>query len=175
MIQYEREVEHTKYRQINTSAIFIIRILTVKITVEYRGATCLPRAEDWGIVILCSGVSSTWSRSFQCQSPCFSLAITWLGKNIYLSLIFCLLFSHSVISDYLQPHWLQYARFPILDHLQELAQKQISIESMITISSSVIPFALTFDLSIREFSSELAPRNRWPWNFSFSISLSNKC
>ena len=53
-----------------------------------------------------------------------------------------LLFSHSVMSDSLQPHGLQHTRLPVLHHLPELAQTHVHWVSVHwVVSSSVVPFS----------------------------------
>ena len=46
------------------------------------------------------------------------------GEKIIVQLLL-LLFNHSVMSDFLQPHGLQHASFPVLHHLLEFAQTHI--------------------------------------------------
>ena len=46
------------------------------------------------------------------------------GEKIIVQLLL-LLFNHSVMSDFLQPHGLQHASFPVLQHLLEFAQTHI--------------------------------------------------
>ena len=91
-----------------------------------------------------------------------------------------LLFSHSVMSDSLQPHGLQHARPPCPSPTPRACSNSCPLSQWChpTISSSVIPF---FSLpsnfpSIRVFSNDSALRIRWPkyWSFSFSISPSNE-
>ena len=82
------------------------------------------------------------------------------------------------MSDSLQPHGLQHARFacPLLS--PRVAQIHVHcVDDVIQPSLPLLPlFLLTSILpSIRVFSSELALSIRWPkyWSFSFSISPSN--
>ena len=85
--------------------------------------------------------------------------------------------SVKVVSDFLRPHGLQYARPPypsptpgVHSNLGPLSQWCHP-----TISSSVIPFSSRLH-SIRVFSNESALQIRWPkhWSFNFSISPSNE-
>lgn len=50
-----------------------------------------------------------------CYSVLYHAELLW-------TLNYLLLFSHSVVSDALQPHGLQHTRLPVLHHLPELAQ-----------------------------------------------------
>ena len=88
-------------------------------------------------------------------------------------------FSHSVMSDSLQPHELQHTRPPCPSSSQSLL-KLMPTES-VTPSSHLIlcrPLLLLPPIppSIRVFSNESTLRMRWPkyWSFSFSISSSNE-
>ena len=90
-------------------------------------------------------------------------------------------FSHSVVSNSLQPHEPQRSMLdlPVHHQLQSLP-KLMSIESLMP-SNHLILCRLLLLLpsvfpSIRVFSIELALCIRWPkyWNFSFSISPSNE-
>ena len=91
-----------------------------------------------------------------------------------------LLFSHSVISDSLQPHGLQHATLLSFTISQSLL-KLMSIELMMPSNHLILcrPLLLVPSVfpSIRIFSSELALHIKWPkyWSFSFSISPSNEC
>ena len=49
----------------------------------------------------------------------------WATSRSLLIIFFILLFSHSVMSDSLQPHGLQHARLPVLHYLPEFAQTPI--------------------------------------------------
>ena len=105
---------------------------------------------------------------------------------IWLFCAFWLLFSHSVLSDSLQPHGLQDRGFPVLYHLPEQQQQQqqsllklMSIESMMTSNNFILchPLLLlpTIFPSIRVFSESVL-RIRWPkyWSFSFIVTPSNE-
>ena len=87
-------------------------------------------------------------------------------------------FSHSVVSDSLQPHELQHTRHPCLSpspgvHSNSCASSQWCHSA---ISSSVVSFSSCIPPSIRIFSNESTLHMRWPkyWSFSFSISPSNE-
>ena len=87
-------------------------------------------------------------------------------------------FSHSVMSDSLQPYGLQHARLPIITISWSLL-KLMSIFSMMPSNHLILCRTLLMPSifpSIRVFSSESALRIRWPKysSFSFSISLSNE-
>ena len=83
-------------------------------------------------------------------------------------------FSHSVVSESLQPHESQHARPPCLTNSWS-SPKPTSIESMMPSSHLILhrPLFLLPPLprSIRVFSNESTLRMRWPkyWSFSFSI------
>ena len=88
-------------------------------------------------------------------------------------------FSHSVMSDSLQPHGPQRTRPPCSSPTpgDYSNSSPLSWWCHPTLSSSIIPFSLlpsVFSM-IRVFSSE-SLHIRWPkyWNFSFSISPSNE-
>ena len=88
-------------------------------------------------------------------------------------------FSHSVVSDSLQPHGLQHARPPcplptpgVYSNSCPLSwwcHPTISSCHPLLLSPSIFP-------SIRVFSNESVLRIRWPkyWSFSFNISPSNE-
>ena len=89
-------------------------------------------------------------------------------------------FSHSVVSNSLQPHELQHARPPCpspteLCPVDWSSLKLMSIESVMPSSHLILchPLLLLPPIppSIRVFSNESALRIRWPkyWSFSFSI------
>ena len=89
-------------------------------------------------------------------------------------------FSHSVMSDSLQPHGLQHASaFPILHQPPKLIQTCVhqvgdAIQPSHLLSSPSPP---AHNLSrIKVFSNELALCIGWPkyWSFSFNISPSNE-
>ena len=89
-------------------------------------------------------------------------------------------FSHSVISDALQPHGLQHDRLPHPSQTPEPTQTNVHWVSD-AIQPSLIhchPLLLPSSIfpRIRVFSNESVLHIRWPkyWSFSFSISLSNE-
>ena len=87
-------------------------------------------------------------------------------------------FSHSVMSDSLQPHELQHARPPCITNSRS-SLKLMSIESVMPSSHLILWCSLLLPPippSIRVFSNESTLRMRWPeyWHFSFSISPSNE-
>ena len=87
-------------------------------------------------------------------------------------------FSHSVMSDPLQPHGLQHTRPPVHHQLPELAQTHVHrVSDAIQPSHPLSPlfFLPSIFPSIRVFFNE-AVHIRWPkdWSFSFSISPSNE-
>ena len=106
----------------------------------------------------------------------FSLRIN--GKLSFM-LISSVQFSRSVVSDSLQPHGLQYARFPCPSPiprpywnsgpLSRWCYATIKSCFLLLLPSSIFP-------SIRVFSRELVLQIRWPkyWSFSFNITLSNE-
>ena len=88
-------------------------------------------------------------------------------------------FSHSVVSDSLRPHELQYARPPCPSPTLRVYSKSCLLNWWChpTISPSVVSSPPpSIILSIRVFSNESVLRIRWPkyWSFSFSISTSNE-
>ena len=88
-------------------------------------------------------------------------------------------FSHSVVSDCLQPHGLQHARPPCPSSTPGVYPNSCPIESMMPFNHLILCHLLLFlpsiFPSIRVFSNE-SVHIRWPkyWSFSFSISPSNK-
>ena len=89
-------------------------------------------------------------------------------------------FSHSVVSDSLQPHESQQAGLPVHHNLPEFTQTYVHWV-LVMISSHLIlchPLLLLPPIppSIRVFSKESTPCMRWPkyWSFNFSISHSNE-
>ena len=89
-----------------------------------------------------------------------------------------LLFSHSVVSDFLQPHGLQHARLPLSFTISWSLLKLMSIESVMPSNNFVLchPLFLLLSIfpSIRIFSSESALCIRWSKYWTFSISPSNE-
>ena len=120
------------------------------------------------------------------------MILFFLGKHLTSFMLLCLLcflkqyneiplytysvqFSHSVVSDYLQPHELQHARPP---YPSPTLPKPMSIESVMPPSHLIfcLPHLFLPPIlpRIRVFSNESTVRMRWPkyWSFSFSISSS---
>ena len=94
---------------------------------------------------------------------------------------FSVRFSHSVVSNSLQPHRLQHARPPCPSPTARVYSiKLMSIESVMPSNHLILcrPILLlpTIFPIIRVFSNESALRIRWPkyWSFSFNISPSNE-
>ena len=90
-----------------------------------------------------------------------------------------LLFSHSVVSDSLQPHGLQQARLPCPEPSPWACLNSWPLSWWCyPTSSSCCPLPLPPSIfpSIRVFKNESILRIRWPkhWSFSFSISPSNE-
>ena len=89
-------------------------------------------------------------------------------------------FSHSVVSDSLQPHGLQHSRPPCPSPNSQSLLKLMSIESVILSNHLTLccPLLLLPSIfpSIRVFSNESVLHIRWPkyWGFSFSVSLSSE-
>ena len=90
-----------------------------------------------------------------------------------------LLFSHSVMSDFLQPHGLQHARLPCPSPTSRVCSNSCPLSWWChpTISNCCpVLFLPSVFSSIKVFSSELALHIRWPeyWGFRFSINPSNE-
>ena len=91
-------------------------------------------------------------------------------------------FSHSVVSNSLQHHGLQHARFPCPSPtLTAYSNSCMSIESVMPSNHLILcrPLLLQpsiFPSIIRVFSNESVLHIKWPkyWSFSFSISPSNE-
>ena len=88
-------------------------------------------------------------------------------------------FSHSVVSDSLQPHELQHTRPPYPSPTPGVHPNSCASSWWChpAISSSVVPFSpAPIPASIRVFSNESTLHMRWPKysNFSFSISPSKE-
>ena len=101
----------------------------------------------------------------------------FLANPVYNGLFSSVQFSHSVMSDPLQPHACQ-ASLSITNSRSLF--KLMSIESVMPSSHLILchPLLLLPPIppSIRAFSNESTLRMRWPkyWSFSFSISPSNE-
>ena len=84
-------------------------------------------------------------------------------------------FSHSVVSDSLRPHELQYARPPCPSSTPRVYPNSCPLSWWYhqIISSSVVPFSSCPHFpSIRVFSNESALCIRWPKYLSFSFNIS---
>ena len=91
-------------------------------------------------------------------------------------------FSHSVVSNSLQPHGLGQARPPCLSPTPGIQPNSCPLSRWCHPAIYLILCRPLFLLppvppSIRVFSKESVLRNRWPkdWSFSFNISSSNEC
>ena len=101
-----------------------------------------------------------------------------LGYKRDFAFFLLLFFSHSILSDSLQPHephGVCMPDFPVLYHFPEFAQTHIHLVGNAIWPSNPLlsPSSLAFTLSQHQgFSNELALHISWPkyWSFSFSIS-----
>ena len=88
-------------------------------------------------------------------------------------------FSHSVMSNSLQPHGLQHARLPCPSQTQSLLKlisvKLVMPSNHLILCRPLLPLPSIFP-SIRVFSTESVLGIRWPkyWSFSFGIIPSNE-
>ena len=95
-------------------------------------------------------------------------------------ILFNLLYSHSVVSDSLQPRGLQHPRLPCPSLSPWSLLKLMSIESVMPSKYRVLCYPFLFlpsiFASIKVFSNESDLCSRLPkfWSFSFSISPSNE-
>jgi len=103
------------------------------------------------------------------------------GKTIALTQFSSVQFSHSVVSNSLQPNGLQHTRPPCPSPTPGAYSNSCPLSRWChpTFSSSVIPFSpspSSIFPSIKVFSNESFLCIRWPkyWSFSFSISPSNE-
>ena len=89
-------------------------------------------------------------------------------------------FSHSVMSNSLQPYGLQHARLPSLSITNSQSLLKLMFIKMVMPSNHLILrhplLLLSISLNIRIFSNESVLHIRWPkyWSFSFSICPSNE-
>src|SRR5574340_662962 len=89
-------------------------------------------------------------------------------------------FSHSAVSDSLQPHGLQHTRLPCPSPTPRACSNSCSIESVMPSNHLILchPFLLLPSIfpRIRVFSNESVLHIRWPkyWSLGFSISPSNE-
>ena len=83
-------------------------------------------------------------------------------------------FSHSVVSDSLQPYGLQHARLPCLSPVPRARSNSVMPSNYLILCCPFFFLPSIFP-SIKVFSNELVLHIRWPnyWSFSFSISPSN--
>ena len=95
-------------------------------------------------------------------------------------LILLLVFSHSIVSNSLQPYGQQHIRLPCPSSSPRVCSNLCPLSQWChpTISASVIPFSShlqSFPAS-GSFNNESVLHIRWPkyWSFSFSISPSNE-
>ena len=108
------------------------------------------------------------------ESPCLIV-----NSNLEI-LISSVQFSHSVVSDSLQPHGLQQSQASLSITNSQSLLKLMSIESVMPSKHLILCRALlllpSIFPSIRVFSNESALCMRWPkyWSFSFNISSSNE-
>ena len=101
--------------------------------------------------------------------------------HIYAYVYICnsVQFSHTGMSDSLQPHGLQHASFLSITNSQTLL-KLMSVESVMPSNHLILccPLLLLPSIfpSIKVFFNASVFHIRWPkyWNFSFSISPSNE-
>ena len=85
-------------------------------------------------------------------------------------------FSHSVMSDSLRPHGLQYARPPCLSSTPGVYPIQLVMLSSHLILCCPLLFLPLIFPSVRVFSNESTLPTRWPkyWSFSSSMTPSNE-
>ena len=130
-------------------------------------------AEQWGKDHVL--ISSTETTEFALRSKSQAL-----GSGFILHLQSRLFFSRSVMSDSLQPHWLQHARLPCPSPTPRACSNTCrSVESVIPSNHLILCCLLLLSWifpCIRVFSNESALCIRWPkyWSWSFSSSPSNE-
>ena len=107
--------------------------------------------------------------------PCARPHAPWKGFNPWNEI--SVQFSHSVVSDSLQPRGLQHARFPCPSPIPRACSNSCPSSQLChpTISSSVVPFSSRLQ-SFPASASFPVLHIRWPkyWSFSFNISPSNE-
>ena len=111
-------------------------------------------------------------------SPLISICLFSMSVSLFLLQFSSIQFSHSVVSDSLQPYGLQDTRLRVHHQLLELF-KLMSIESVMPSNHRILCRSLLLPSifpSIRIFSNEPVLYIRWPkyWSFSFSISPFNE-
>ena len=99
--------------------------------------------------------------------------------KLFIVLFSSVQFSHSVMSDSMQPHESQHTRLPRPSPTPRVHSNSCPLSRWChpATSCSVIPFLLpSVFSSIRVFSKESVLGIRWPnyWSFSFNISPSNE-
>ena len=105
----------------------------------------------------------------------------WLhfGKNNSCTNLLLFLFSCSVVSDSLRPHGLWHARLPCPSPSPGAYSNSCPLNGwchLMILSCRPLLLPPSIFPSVRVFSSQSALRIRWSkdWNFSFSISSSNR-
>ena len=102
-----------------------------------------------------------------------AIAMKAVSPNFWL----LLLFSHSVVSNSLQPYGLQHARLPCPSLSAGVCLNSCPLSNAIQPSHPCHPLLLpSVYLSVRVFSNKWALHISWPkdWSFSVSISPSNE-
>ena len=105
--------------------------------------------------------------------------LRWMNHNLESRFI-SVQFSHSVVSDSLQPHALQHIRLLCPSPTPGAYSDSLSIESVMPSNHLILCRHLlllpSIFPSIRVFSNESVIRIKWPkyWSFSFSISPSSE-
>ena len=122
-----------------------------------------------------SGVQQSYSGIYSLFFILFSIISYWIWFPVlYSRSLISVQFSHSVVSDSLQPHEPQHTRPPCPSPTPGVYPNScpLSQRCHLTISSSVFPFSSCHQVfaSIRVFSNELGLAIRWPEYWSFSIS-----
>ena len=133
-------------------------------------------AADWHLKYLKSSPlseSTSFAKMSLCNSSCQPNLFPQAWKMGSVQ------FSHSVVSNCLQPHGLQHARLPCPSPTSRACSNSYPSIRWChpTISSCHSLFLLpSIFPSIRVFSNESVLRIRWPkyWSFSFNISPSNE-
>ena len=104
--------------------------------------------------------------------PCLSKIIDQLN---FSNTVKCLQFSHSVVSDSLQPHGLQHARPPCPSPTPGACSNSMSIKSVMPSNHLILccPLLLPPSIfpSIRVLSNESVLHIRWAKYWSFTLSF----
>ena len=123
-----------------------------------------------------------WTNTTQGWEKCFARQIIntdkifdWVNHILQCDLLFSL----SVMSDYLWPHGMQQTRLPLSFTISWSLLKLMSIELLMPFNHLILYHPLLLPSifpSIRVFSSELALCISWPkyWSFSFNSSPSSE-